>query len=183
MKALVRKNSQNQTIEMAEMPIPEISDNAVLVEVRAFGVGIHDRYFIPNEANFPYTIGSEAAGVITKTGDKIFRFKTGDRVILTSVLQPKGGCWAEYVAVPEDLLTALPDKMDFTEGAAISVAGKKAIESMRAPDLKKGDTLFVADAPGASGNSNGSAERHPRYRVRLGEKSRVYDVARRGKSG
>lgn len=151
MKAYVRTNSQNQTVELAEMPVPEIDKNEVLVRVQAFGVGIHDRYFIPNDANFPYIIGSEAAGIITMTGDKISCFKTGDRVILTSVLQPKGGCWAEYVAALEDSLTPLPNKMDFTEGAAIPVAGKTAIESMRALDLTKGDTLFVAGASGAIG--------------------------------
>ncbi len=151
MKAFVRTSSQNQNVELAEMPIPEINNNEVLIQVQGFGVGIHDRYFIPNDANFPYTIGSEAAGIITKTGDEISRFRTGDRVILTSILQPKGGCWAEYVAVLEASLIPLPDKMEFIEGAAIPVAGKTAIESMRALDPNKGDTLFVAGASGAIG--------------------------------
>lgn len=151
MKAFVRTSSQNQFVELAEMPIPEINNDEVLVQVQAFGVGVHDRYFIPNDVNFPYTIGTEAAGIITKTGDKIFRFKTGDRVILTSTLQTKGGCWAEYVAVSEHSLIPMPEKLDFVEGAAIPVVGKTALESMRAIDLNKGDTLFVAGASGAIG--------------------------------
>ncbi len=152
MKAYVRTSSQNQIVELAEIPIPEINNNEALVQVQAFGVGIHDRYFIPNDAAFPYTIGTEAAGIITKTGNDVSGFKTGDRVILTSVLQAKGGCWAEYAAVSEDSLISLPAKMDFTEGAAIPIAGKTAIESMRAfDDLNKGDTLFVAGASGAIG--------------------------------
>lgn len=151
MKAFVRTSSQNQNIEFAEIPVPEINDEEVLVKVQAFGVGIHDRYFIPNDAIFPYTIGTEAAGLITKAGDSVARFQTGERVMLTSALLAKGGCWAEYVAVPQGSLIPMPDKLEFTAGAAIPVAGKTALEGMRALDLNAGDTLFVAGASGAIG--------------------------------
>ena len=114
MKAFVRTSSQNQHVELTEIPIPEINDDEVLVKVHAFGVGIHDRYFIPNNAIFPYPIGTEAAGVITKTGGTVTQFQVGDRVILTSILQAKGGCWAEYVAVPQSNLILMPAEMDFT---------------------------------------------------------------------
>jgi NADPH:quinone reductase-like Zn-dependent oxidoreductase len=151
MKAFVRTNAQNGTVEFTEVPIPEINELEVLVKVMAFGVGIHDRYFIPRNVGFPYTIGTEAAGVITKIGRNVTRFKVGDRVIFTSIFQPQGGCWAQYVAVPQQSLILMPDGMNFIEGAAISVAGKSALESMRALDLKEGDTLFVAGASGAIG--------------------------------
>lgn len=151
MKAFVRTSAQNQNVELAEMPIPEINDDEVLVKVQAFGVGIHDRYFIPNDAIFPYTIGTEASGVVIKTGGNVTRFQAQDRVILTSILQAKGGCWAEYAAVSQDALISLPTEMDFTEGAIIPVAGKTALESMRALNLNAGDTLFIAGASGAIG--------------------------------
>jgi NADPH:quinone reductase-like Zn-dependent oxidoreductase len=151
MKAFVRTSSQNQNVELTEIPIPEINDDEVLVKVQAFGVGIHDRYFIPNNAIFPYSIGTEASGIIIKTGSSVARFQTQDRVILTSVLQPKGGCWAEYVAVPQNNLIPMPTEMDFTEGAAIPIAGDAALESMHSLNLQAGDTLFVAGASGAIG--------------------------------
>lgn len=151
MKAYVRTSAQNQHVELAEVAIPDINDDEVLVKVQAFGVGIHDRYFIPNDATFPYPIGTEAAGVITKTGGNVTPFQAQDRVILTSALQPKGGCWAEYVAVSQGALMPLPPEMDFTLGAVIPVAGGAALESMRSLDLQAGDTLFVAGASGAIG--------------------------------
>ena len=151
MKAFVRTSSQNQHVGLTEIPIPEINDDEVLVKVHAFGVGIHDRYFIPNNAIFPYPIGTEAAGVITKTGGTVTQFQVGDRVILTTVLQAKGGCWAEYVAVPQSNLILMPAEMDFTEAAAILIAGDAALESMRSLNLQVGDTLFVAGASGAIG--------------------------------
>lgn len=151
MKAFVRTSPRDQNVEMAELPIPEIDDNEVLVKVQAFGVGIHDRYFIPNNASFPYVIGIEASGIIVKMGGGVTRFQTEDWVILNSALQAKGGCWAEYVAVPQDALIPMPSNMDFTEAAVIPIAGDAALESMRALDLDAGDMLFVAGASGAIG--------------------------------
>lgn len=151
MQAFVRTGAHDQQVKLVEMPIPEIDENEVLVKVQAFGVGLQERYFIPQNTLFPYVIGTEASGVIIKTGVRVTRFKVEERVILTSVLQLKGGCWAEYVAVPQDALIPLPSKMSFVEGAAIPIAGKTALESMRALNLKSGDTLFIAGASGAIG--------------------------------
>ncbi len=151
MKAFVRINAVSNHIELQDVAIPEIEKDEVLVKVHAFGVGIHDRYFIPTNAKFPYPIGTEAAGVITKIGNTVSDFQTGDRVILSSSMQLKGGCWAEYVVVPTNMLISMPDEIDFVTGASIPVAGKSAIESMNALDLKKGNTLFVAGASGAIG--------------------------------
>lgn len=151
MKAFVRISAQNNCVELQKVAIPEIDKDEVLVKVQAFGVGIHDRYFIPTNVRFPYPIGTEAAGVITKTGSEVADFQNGDRVILSSSLQLKGGCWSQYVAVSSKMLIPMPDEIDFIQGASIPVAGKTAIESMSALDLKEGDTLFVAGASGAIG--------------------------------
>ncbi|MCW1927580.1 NADP-dependent oxidoreductase [Bhargavaea beijingensis] len=151
MQAFVRVDAQNDRIELQEVPIPELDKDEVLVKVQAFGVGIHDRYFIPANVRFPYPIGTEAAGIITKTGGEVSDFQAGDRIILSSSLQPKGGCWAQYVAVSSDMLIPLPDTLDFILGAAIPVAGKTAVECMQALGLKEGETLFVAGASGAIG--------------------------------
>jgi NADPH:quinone reductase-like Zn-dependent oxidoreductase len=151
MEAFVRTSSQDQNVELMQRPVPEIAKEEVLVNVCAFGVGIHDRYFIPNDAVFPYTIGTEAAGVTVRTAGGVTQFKVGEQVMLTSVLLPKGGCWAEYVAVPQSFLIPMPRHMEYTTAAAIPIAGKTALESMRALALDAGATLFVAGASGAIG--------------------------------
>lgn len=151
MQAFVRTNAQTMDIELATVEIPALASDEVLVQVKAFGVGLQERYFIPRDAVFPYIVGTEASGIIKKVGDDVKDYTVGDRVILTSVLQPKGGCWAEYVAVSQNTLITLPPSMSFVEGAAIPVASKTALECMRELDLKAGDTLFVAGASGAIG--------------------------------
>lgn len=69
MKAFVRIDSTNQEVELREVPILTIQSDEVLIKVAAFGVGIHDRYFIPSDVNFPYVIGSEGAGEIVDKGN------------------------------------------------------------------------------------------------------------------
>ena len=151
MKAYVRINAFSQEVQLMDVPVPEIQPDEVLIKVEAFGVGIHDRYFIPRDAEFPYTIGSEGAGIIEKAGSAVTGFSIGDRVIFTTILQTTGGCWAEYVAAKASGLITLPENLPFAQGAAIPIAGKTALESMRSLQLSKGDTLFIAGASGAIG--------------------------------
>lgn len=151
MKAFVRINASNQDVEKGVVPIPNILNNEVLIKVEAFGVGIHDRYFIPHDAEFPYVIGSEGAGIITEIGRDIKSYHVGERVIFTTNLQAQGGSWAEYAAAKQETLIRLPENMLSEQGAAIPVAGKTALECMRELDLSKGDSLFIAGASGAIG--------------------------------
>lgn len=151
MKAFVRVDQKSNDVALKEVSRPNIDADEVLVEVKAFGVGVHDRYFIPSDAAYPYPIGIEGAGVIRELGENVKGFQIGDRVIFSSSFQPKGGSWTQYVAVSSESITHLPDKMNFTEGSTIPVAGKTALESMHALDLKEGDKLFIAGASGAIG--------------------------------
>jgi len=151
MKAYVRQQARSGAVMLMDVPIPPVDEHEVLVEIRAFGVGVHDRYFIPSTAAFPYPIGTEASGVIVATGSKVADFEVGDAVALTSTLSPKGGPWAQFAVVPERSLMHLPEKLSFVEGAAIPIAGDAALESMKALGLNRGDSLFVAGASGAIG--------------------------------
>lgn len=151
MKAFVRIDPVNQDLKLEEVPLPDIQPDQVLIKVEAIGVGIHDRYFIPQNVSFPYIIGTEGAGIITKTGTEVTDFRIGDRVIFTTILLPQGGSWAEYAATNQAVLIPLPDNVSFAQGATLPIAGNTAIECMRSLDLHKGDTLFIAGASGAIG--------------------------------
>lgn len=186
MKAYVRISAESEKIELAEVPIPTVDKDEVLIAVKAFGVGVHDRYFIPPKVTFPFPIGAEGSGVIEKIGSEVSDFQKGDRVIFSSSMQTKGGSWAEYVVVPTTSLINMPDRMEFEVGASLPVAGKTAMESIRALDLHQPDTLFIAGATGAIGslivqlannqeiNVVGSASsRNQEYMLSIGAKKAV----------
>lgn len=151
MKAFVRLDASSQEVRLAEVPLPEMHADEVLIKVEAFGVGIHDRYYIPNDAKFPYVIGSEGSGIIMAIGDKDNDFAVGDNVIFTTVLQSQGGSWAEYAVAKQAVLIPLPNKVSFEQGASVPIAGKTALECIRTLKLEIDDTLFIAGASGAIG--------------------------------
>lgn len=151
MKAFVRIDALNQEVQLTDVPMPKVHDDEVMLKVEAFGVGIHDRYFIPNGVDFPYVIGSEGAGTIKELGINVSGFKVGDRVIFSTILQDQGGSWAEYAVAKHTALIPLPDNLTFAQGAALPIAGKTAVECMRSLQLAKNDTLFIAGASGAIG--------------------------------
>lgn len=152
MKAYARTAADRGEVKLMDVPVPHIAHDEVLVQVHAFGVGIHDRYFIPQGPAFPYTIGTEGAGTVTEVGSQVSGVAVGDRVIFTTSLQPQGGAWAQYAATNQSTLIPLPAALTFAQGAALPIAGKAALESLNALDLRRGDTLFVAGASGAIGS-------------------------------
>lgn len=152
MKAIVKQSEKTNDIALQEVPVPEINDDELLIEVRAVGVGIHDEYFLPQDISYPYPIGIEAAGVVTEVGSSVSSYEKGDRIAFISMMQPKGGTWAEYVAINKDSLSfRIPENMTFEQAAAIPVAGNTALKAVEPLPLRAGDSIFLAGASGAIG--------------------------------
>ena len=153
MKAIVIPHRGADTIEMIEVPRPQIDPDELLVAVHAAGVGIHDSYFLPKDAQYPYPIGIEGAGVIEEVGSAVTGYKRGDRISFVSSMQAKGGTWAQYVAVnARSLIMPIPPGLDFIQAAAIPVAGNTALKGLDALQVVPGGgTLFIAGASGAIG--------------------------------
>lgn len=138
-------------MKLIDRSVPEPGDHEVLVAMRAFGVGIHDRYFIPSHGPFPYTIGTEGSGVVVAAGASVAVVNVGDRVMITTVMQPQGGTWSEFAIAPERAVSRIPEEIDFQTAAAIPIAGDAAVETLHTLNLAHGSTLFVAGGSGAIG--------------------------------
>lgn len=153
MRAFVLSQAGSNTVELDEVPVPQIDVDELLVCVRAVGVGIHDSSFLPDDATYPFPIGIEAAGVVEEVGSRVQGHRVGDRIAFVSSMQPKGGTWAEYVAVrPDFLVVPIPAGMDFTEAAAVPVAGNTVLRAMTVlAGVPDGGSLFIAGASGAIG--------------------------------
>ena len=151
MKAFARTDANSMQVELITVPIPAVAEDEVLVSMEAFGVGIHDRYFIPEDAKFPYVIGIEGAGRITEIGAQVAGFRIGDRVVFTSSMHPKGGTWAQFAVVKQTGLLAIPDKLTTEVAATVPVAGVTALQGLMDLDLHAGEALFIAGASGAVG--------------------------------
>ena len=87
MKALVLE-AYNKLV-YKDMPIPEISDREVLVEVKACGIcgsDVHGMDGSSGRRHTPLIMGHEASGIIVNKGEKVRDFSEGDRVTFDSTI-------------------------------------------------------------------------------------------------
>lgn len=99
MKALVWYDNGCEKMELREVPVPEISDEDILVEVKAVGIcgsDVHNYYGASYETNMPVLpviSGHEFTGVIVKKGSRVHhRWKLGDRVVSDNTGYACGVC-------------------------------------------------------------------------------------------
>ena len=152
MKAFVKRSAAPDDIALEKIDIPVMHDDEILVRVQAIGVGIHDSYFLPQDMEYPYPIGIEASGFIENAGSLVTDFQIGDRIAFVSMMQPKGGTWAEYAVVQKDsLILRIPPTMSYTDAAAVPVAGNTVMRALTALRLTPGHSVFIAGASGAIG--------------------------------
>ena len=92
-----------------------------------------------NRLDQPMPLGYSSAGTIVALGDEMDGFKVGQRVACA------GGGYAvhaEYNVVPRNLLTPLPDSVDF-ESAAFTTLGAIALHGFRLAQPQIGETVAV----------------------------------------
>jgi NADPH:quinone reductase-like Zn-dependent oxidoreductase len=136
-----------------DVPRPEAGDDELLVRIRAIGVGIHDEYFHAQDVRYPYVIGIEAAGIVEEVGANVTGYRIGDRIAFISMMQPKGGTWAEYAVISESsLILPIPDTTTFEQAAAFPVVGNTVLKALVGAGLLPGETLFIAGGAGALGS-------------------------------
>ena len=131
-----------------EKPIP--GKGEALVRVEAAGVNYIDVYhrtgLYPTQT--PFTLGTEAAGVVDAVGEGVTEVKQGDRVAYAMIL----GAYAEYAVVPAARLVPVPANIDAKSAAALMLQGMTAHYLTHSTyALKKGETALIHAAAGGVG--------------------------------
>jgi NADPH2:quinone reductase len=154
MRALVFDGpaEDTSTTRVAEVAVPEIAPDQVLVEVLWAGVNFKDvmvRRGDPGYASqWPVVPGLEAAGRVNAIGPDVRGLRVGHRV---TALTNAGGL-AEFVAVSADLAAAVPDEVPLAE--ACVVPGALTTAELLLEDvarIRRGDAVVVHSAAGAVG--------------------------------
>ena len=130
---------------------PQPGPGQALVDIKAAGVNFTDvssRRGSNPPASFPWVPGREAAGVVTAVGEGVTEVAVGDRVAYAM----HTGAYAQRAAVPSWLLVQLPEKADFTMGAATMLQGMTAHYLCHTTyPLKPGDTAVIHAGAGGVG--------------------------------
>lgn len=99
--------------------------------------------------------GYDAAGIVEAVGSGVTEFSKGDRVfgdIVSDTLGPKTtGSLAEFAVAPACTLAKIPDRVSFTDAAALPLVSLTAIQVLRFADAKEGHKLFVTAGSGGVG--------------------------------
>jgi NADPH2:quinone reductase len=140
------------------LPIPHLDVNEVLIAVDTAGVGPWDAdvrkgLFAARKPRFPMVLGYDGAGIVAAVGARVRRLKVGDKVYSYNWENPKGGFYAEFVAVPADKVALIPKRLDLHHAGAIATTGLTALQGIDdALALKKGETIIVHGASGGVGS-------------------------------
>ena len=158
MKQLIYKKFGGvNELEMADAPIPEITEATVLVKIKAVSINPIDWKIREGEmklmsgSKFPKGVGIDFSGVVEKVGPSIQQFKKGDEVF-GSVDQFKGGALAEYVLVREKDIALKPKNISFEKAAALPVVGFAALQIFdQLIAVREGTEVLINGATGGIG--------------------------------
>lgn len=153
MHAMLTDSSRN--LVWTEVPDPVLREDEVLVRVAAAGVNRADLLqrdgLYPSPEGWPEWMGLEIAGVVERLGAEAARhspFRVGDPVCALL----GGGGYAEYAAVPYDLLLPVPRGFTLEEAAAVpEVYATAYLNLFLEGHLQRGETLLVHAAASGVG--------------------------------
>lgn len=146
--------------EILEIEKPEPGEGEIRVRVHAASINGFDLAVAAGyvkdmmEHRFPVVLGKDFAGTVDAAGAGVDGYAVGDRVfgVVTKAFLGDGSL-AEYVTVPAAVgLAKLPEKVSFTDGAALGLAGSAAVDAVAAAGIQPGERVLVSGATGGVGN-------------------------------
>ncbi|MDP9899440.1 NADP-dependent oxidoreductase [Variovorax ginsengisoli] len=167
MKAFVLdRYEKKSTLRLADLPMPDLRNDEVLVEVHAAGVNLLDakirdgefKLFLPYR--LPIVLGHDVAGVVVKVGPQVRQFKVGDEVYARPD-DLRIGSFAEYLPVRESSLALKPQGLTMEEAASIPLVGLTAWQALvEKAGLEKGQKVFIQAGSGGVGTFAIQLARH-----------------------
>lgn len=146
---LVEKPGGADQLKLAEIPIPNLAADELLVKVEATAVNRSDivmREGLLTNYKKNSRLGLEISGVVEKVGANCKDWKSGDKVMS---LVTEGG-YAEYAVVPGNIAMPIPENMSFEEAAAVPEVFLTAYQTLFwIGKLQQNETVLIH--AGASG--------------------------------
>ncbi|HEY8611314.1 MAG TPA: NADPH:quinone oxidoreductase family protein [Roseomonas sp.] len=149
---VVREFGPVGTVSVEERPDLVPGPGEVLVRVSAVAANFVDTLVIGGTYQFlperPFTPGKGPAGTVAAVGAGVTEVAPGDRVLAMAEI----GGYAELALAPASQCYRLPDGMEFTEAASMSLACDTAWFGLRERGrVMPGESVLVLGATGAVG--------------------------------
>jgi NADPH:quinone reductase len=156
--AAIDRKGGPEVLTLHELPTPKVAADEVLIALDSAGVGpwdidVRERLDYWKSQGFPVVLGVDGAGTIAAVGSAVRGFKLGDAVYAYAWNNPKGGFYAEYVALPAKMVGHLPAGVSLKDAGAMPVSALTALQGIDdALHIKAGETLIIHGASGAVGS-------------------------------
>ncbi|MDO6598576.1 NADPH:quinone oxidoreductase family protein [Tenacibaculum sp. 1_MG-2023] len=140
------------TLEFKETETPQPKEGEILITVKACSVNFPDTLIIQGKyqfrPEFPFSPGSDVAGIVEKVGDNVKHFKVGDEVV---GFIPFGG-FAEKGIVKATDCFPKPKGMSMVNASAFLLAYGTSYHALKdRAKLKEGETVLILGASGGVG--------------------------------
>ncbi|CAD0224050.1 NADP-dependent oxidoreductase [Chryseobacterium sp. JV274] len=154
MKAVILNKNGNLEDGFTEQPQPK--DHEVLIQIKASGFNPIDYQMLENELERKLIsspiLGRELSGIIVSKGPEVTQFNIGDEVYCGSGSMGSNGTYAEYIAVPEAIVSFKPKNISFEQAASIPSAGLTSLQIFNRLKLNPENTLLITGAAGGVGS-------------------------------
>lgn len=155
MKAIVIKEFGGvDQLEVVEREKPQITDDQVLIKLKAAGINPVDTkirsgsHITSKTLQLPAILGKDISGIIEKVGKNISEFQVGDPIFGLA-----SQTYAEYAAVSPEVIVKKPENISFEEAAAVSLAGLTAYQAIHDHlKVSSGDQILIQSAAGGVGH-------------------------------
>ncbi len=145
----IHKTGGPDVLQLEEIDLPDPGAGEIRVRNKAIGLNFIETYFRSGlyPVKLPFTLGSEAAGVVDAVGDGVTNVKPGQRVAYNS-----GGAYAELTNLPAVRALPLPDGVSDEAAASLLLKGATAEYLLRRTfRVEKGQTILWHAAAGGVG--------------------------------
>jgi NADPH:quinone reductase-like Zn-dependent oxidoreductase len=142
-----------EELDLLDPPAP--TDEEVLIDVRAAGIGNWDELVRTGGWDVgirpPMALGVEAAGTVRSVGSKVARFAPGDAVLAHAAPLRYQGAWAELFLAKAADVAAKPADLDWPVAAALPVPLLTAVKVVAGLPRGTGVAVLVHGAGGVTG--------------------------------
>lgn len=174
MKAVVVSDRLDGTVDIKEVPVPQVGHGQVLAKIEYSGVCHTDLHVAAGDfGQKPGRIlGHEGVGVITEVGPGVDHLKVGDRVSIPWFFKGCGHCeycvdgretlcrqvinagytadggMSEYTLLYADYTVKVPDALDPVEATSITCAGVTTYKAIKESGVRPGQWIVLFGAGG-----------------------------------
>ncbi|MDH3247309.1 MAG: NAD(P)-dependent alcohol dehydrogenase [Saprospiraceae bacterium] len=150
-----------EVLTLEEVPKPVVSEDSVLVKVKANSANPADWHILRGTPWFARLtfgllrpkdriLGADFSGIVEEVGEKVGQFQIGDRIFGETLM---GGAFAEYLVAKEQVCGKMPPGARFDEMACVPIAGLTALQALTSQGkLKKGESVLINGASGGVGH-------------------------------